>query len=33
MTKTSDKNSLMEAVSKEIKSKFDLNKFKEKNFN
>jgi len=30
MTKTSDKNSLMEAVSKEIKSKFDLNKFKEK---
>ncbi len=30
MAKTNDKDSLMEAVSKELKSKFDLNKFKEK---
>ena len=28
--KDSEKDSLMEAVSKELKSKFDLNKFKEK---
>jgi RecA/RadA recombinase len=30
MAKSNDKDSLMEAVSKELKSKFDLNKFKEK---
>jgi len=30
MAKTEGKTSLSEAVSKEIKSKFDLNKFKEK---
>jgi RecA/RadA recombinase len=30
MAKANDKDSLMEAVSKELKSKFDLNKFKEK---
>jgi hypothetical protein len=28
--KTNEESSLMEAVSKELKSKFDLNKFKEK---
>ena len=28
--KNSEKDSLMEAVSKELKSNFDLNKFKEK---